>query len=51
VAAAVTLARAPERLRRMRQDVPESVAHLEWGRVVERFEDLLYSAASVGSER
>jgi glycosyltransferase involved in cell wall biosynthesis len=51
VAAAVTLARAPERLRQMRQHVPESVAHLEWGRVVERFEALLGSAASVGSER
>jgi glycosyltransferase involved in cell wall biosynthesis len=51
VAAAVTLARAPERLRQMRQHVPESVAHLEWGWVVERFEALLGSAASVGSER
>jgi glycosyltransferase involved in cell wall biosynthesis len=46
VAAAVTLARAPERVREMRQAIGDSVAHLGWDRVVERFEELLLAAAT-----
>jgi len=46
VAAAVMLARAPERVREMRQAISESVTHLGWDRVVERFEGLLVAAAT-----
>jgi glycosyltransferase involved in cell wall biosynthesis len=49
VAAAVTLAGAPERVREMRQAIGESVAHLGWARVVERFEELLLAAATRAS--
>lgn len=50
VAAAVALAEGPERVRRMRREVRESVAHLEWDRVVDRFAALLCGAVRV-SER
>jgi glycosyltransferase involved in cell wall biosynthesis len=46
VAAAVTLARAPERVREMRRAISESVTHLGWDRVVERFEGLLFAATT-----
>jgi glycosyltransferase involved in cell wall biosynthesis len=45
VEAAVELARSPERLRQMRRHVQESVAHLDWDRVVERFEALVSGVA------
>ena len=47
VDAAVALASAPEQLHRMRQHVRESVAHLHWDRVVERFEALLAEVSRV----
>jgi glycosyltransferase involved in cell wall biosynthesis len=45
VAAAVTLARAPGHVRAMRRAISESVTHLGWDRVVERFEGQLFAAA------
>ncbi len=45
VAAAVTLAHAPERVREMRDAIGESVTRLGWDRVVERFERLMRAAA------
>jgi glycosyltransferase involved in cell wall biosynthesis len=50
VAAAASLAAAPERVRRMGREVGESVTHLDWDRVVDRFEALLGGAVRV-SER
>jgi glycosyltransferase involved in cell wall biosynthesis len=50
VEGAVALAASPERLHRMRQHVRESVAHLHWDRVVERFEALLADVSRVPTE-
>jgi glycosyltransferase involved in cell wall biosynthesis len=41
VAAAARLAESPDRVQRAREAVRESVSHLDWARVVERFETLL----------
>jgi len=49
VAAAATLARTPERVREMRGAIRESVSHLGWNRVVERFEGLFLDAARVAT--
>jgi len=42
VGAAATLAQFPESLRRMQESVSESVTHLGWDRVVDRFERMLF---------
>jgi glycosyltransferase involved in cell wall biosynthesis len=41
VAAAARLAESPDRVRRVPEEVRDSVSHLDWGRVVDRFEALL----------
>jgi glycosyltransferase involved in cell wall biosynthesis len=50
VEAAVALARSPERMSQMRRQVEVSVAHLDWDRVVERFETLLSSVTGVSAD-
>ncbi|HEY7651968.1 MAG TPA: glycosyltransferase family 1 protein [Methylomirabilota bacterium] len=50
VEGAVALAAAPERFHRMRQHVRDSVAHLHWDRVVERFEGLLADVSRVPTQ-
>jgi glycosyltransferase involved in cell wall biosynthesis len=49
VAAAAGLAESPDRVRRMREGVRESVMHLDWKRVVDRFEALLSGIAHVAT--
>jgi glycosyltransferase involved in cell wall biosynthesis len=50
VAAAAGLAESPDRVRRMREEVRESVMHLDWKRVVDRFEALLSGVAHVATQ-